>query len=96
MGTTQRSGVTRAARAWQVCAVHVRGELRAHGVHGHLRRLDDYAAGYRGTGIAEFLSDFVRYARAHGMPADRVTQHLSALVDEVVTAAYDDDQTQSA
>lgn len=84
----KEGAVTRAAQAWQTCAVHVRGELRAHGVRGYLRRLDDYAAGYRGTGVAVFLSDFAQYAKDHGMPADRVEEHLTRLVSDVVGQVY--------
>lgn len=86
--TTTRDAVRRASQAWQTCAVHVRGELRAHGVRGELRRLDDYASGQRGDGVARFLAEFAEYARQHGMPANRLAAHLGELTADVVTAVY--------
>lgn len=55
---TRGTAVQRAARRWQECALYVRGELRAQGVHGELRRLDDYVNGQRGAGMAKLLADF--------------------------------------
>ena len=85
-----RTAVQRASAVWQECAVHVRGELRAHGVRGELRRLDDYASGQRGDGVARFLSDFAAYAKEHGMPAHRVAAHLGELTAGVVATVYAD------
>ena len=83
-----RTAVERASAMWQECAVHVRGELRAHGVRGELRRLDDYASGERGAAVARFLSDFTAYAKAHGMPAHRIAAHLGELTAGVVATVY--------
>lgn len=85
-----RTAVQRASALWQECAYHVRGELRAHGVRGELRRLDDYAAGQSGQSIARFLSDFAQYAKGHGMPAHRVAAHLGELTAGVVADVYTD------
>ena len=42
---SSRTAVERVSQVWSTCAVHTRGELRAYGIRGELRRLDDYAAG---------------------------------------------------
>lgn len=91
MKRRERSAVARAAARWQECAVHVRGELRALGVRGELRRLDDYATGQRGAGVAHFLADFAQYAKAHGLPANRVAAHLGELTAHVVADVYTQD-----
>jgi hypothetical protein len=71
--------------------VHVRGELRAHGVHGELRRLDDYASGTRGAGFARFMAEFAEYVReesAGQMTAESLIAELGAVAAETVIAAY--------
>jgi len=85
---TRGTAVQRAARRWQECALYVRGELRAQGVHGELRRLDDYVNGQRGSGMAKLLADFAAYCRDHGLPADRVAAHLGSMAADVVADAY--------
>lgn len=87
-----RTAVERASAIWQECAVHVRGDLRSYGVRGSLRRLDDYASGQRGDGVARFLGDFAAYAKTHGMPAHRVAAHLGELTAGVVATVYSDDK----
>jgi hypothetical protein len=86
------TAVQRAARRWQECALYVRGELRAHGCRGELRRLDDYVNGSRGAGMAKLLADFAAYCRDHGMPAHRVAAHLGGLTADVVADAYTTDK----
>lgn len=85
---TRGTAVQRAARRWQECALYVRGELRERGVHGELRRLDDYVSGARGGGIAAFLAEFASYCAEHGLPADRVAAHLGAMTADVVLDVY--------
>lgn len=85
---TRGTAVQRAAQRWQECALYVRGELRAQGVHGELRRLDDYVNGQRGSGMAKLLADFAAYCRDHGLPAARVAEHLGRMAADVVADAY--------
>lgn len=85
---TRRTAVQRASRRWQECALYVRGELRERGIHGELRRLDDYVSGARGGGIAAFLADFAAYCRDHQLPAERVAAHLGAMTADVIADAY--------
>lgn len=89
--TVSEQAVVRAARAWRECAVHVRGQLRAYGVQGELRRLDEYAAGTRGGGWAAFLADFARYCRAQGLPRDEAAVSVATTAEQIVLAAYDGD-----
>lgn len=86
------TAVQRAARRWQECALYVRGEIRARGVHGELRRLDDYVNGSRGAGMARLLADFAAYCRDRGLPANRVAAHLGSMAADVVADAYTNDK----
>lgn len=86
----RRDAVERATRRWRECALYVRGELRHRGVHGELRRLDDYASGARGTGMVTLLADFAAYCADHGMPADRVAARLGEMTANVVADVYTD------
>jgi hypothetical protein len=88
----REAAVQRAARRWQECALYVRGELRAQGCHGELRRLDDYVNGSRGAGMAKLLADFAAYCRDHGLPANRVAAHLGSMTADVVADAYTNDK----
>ena len=78
----------RAVEVFGECALHVRGELRAYGVRGEVRRLDDYANGKRGVGMARLLADFAMYCRERGMPEDRMAVRLREMVDGVVSEVY--------
>ncbi len=80
----------RAVQRFGECALYVRGEIRACGGRGELRRLDDYVSGTRGRGFAAFLADFAGYCAEHGMPAERVAAHLGALTADVVADVYAD------
>ncbi len=71
--------------------MHVRGELRAHGVQGELRRLDEYAAGTRGGGWAAFVADFAAYCREQGLPRDETALQVSTTAEQIVLIAYDGD-----
>lgn len=89
--TERHRAVRRASRVWQECAVHVRGGLRAHGVRGELRRLDEYAAGTRGAQWLAFVADFAAHCREHGLPAETVAMHVTTATERVVLDAYDGD-----
>ena len=69
---------------WGEAAVETRTELRARGVHGQLRRLDEQSSGRRGHAVpTQAYADALDMA-AHGLPLevarDRMTQALSAIV----------------
>lgn len=76
--------VAQVSRAWSECALHVRGQLRAYGVRGELRRLDDYTSGNRGAGMARFIAEFVAYCHEKGMPPDAIAQRLGTFTADAV------------
>lgn len=80
-----------ASREWGTCSVYVRGELRAMGVKGELRRLDEYASGKRGAGALKFLADFAQFCKARGLPKEKAALHVASAAERVVISAYDDD-----
>lgn len=80
--------VVRASRAWRECAVHVRGELRALGVRGELRRVDDYASGARGVSTTRTLAEFVAFCRESGLSRETGAARLGDFVMTVVSEGY--------
>lgn len=86
---SSRTAVERVSQVWSTCAVHTRGELRAYGIRGELRRLDDYAAGERGTGFARMLHDFIAYCRDNRMPPERIEHRLHLMTSEAVRVVSD-------
>ncbi|WP_353268590.1 hypothetical protein [Gemmatimonas sp.] len=94
MHATKTTAVARASRPWQTCTLHVRGKIRAHGVRGDLRRLDDYVRGQRGAGYARFLADFAAHVRdvsGGAVTAEQLTIELHEMTATIVQQAYASD-----
>lgn len=81
-----RTAVMSAARAWGECALESRGTLREMGVHGTLRRLDDYASGARGRSASTTLAEFARVTLVNGMSKEAVTARLVTMIARTVDA----------
>lgn len=83
-----RAAIVAASRRWQEAAVHIRGDLRAYGVHGELRRLKDFASGHRGASAAKQLQALVQEAHDGGLPAHVIAQRLGTLTAGIVADVY--------
>lgn len=88
MRATRTSAVAKASRHWREAALHIRGELRAHGVQGHLRRLDDYARGERGDGIARLIADYAAYCRDLGLPAASFAREIGNATADITADVW--------
>jgi len=84
----QDSATTRACRAWQTKAVVIRGDLRAQGVHGDLRTLDEIAAGRRGTSVPTQLTKLAMEMRDHGMSEAAVTLRLTRIAAVIAAIVF--------
>lgn len=76
-----------ALRVWQNRMLAFRGRLRARGVRGPLRRLDDYIAGRRGLAYVTAVASLSAYLRSLGpvpVPPDELLATLDAINTDVV------------
>ncbi len=79
----------KAVRAWGEVWLHSRGELRAGGVRGDLRRIDDRAAGVRGRAVpVQHYNDALEMAQ-HGMTRAQWKERVRMAVEHFIDLAYD-------
>lgn len=82
------SAVERARRAWADMARETRTDLRAMGVHGPLRRLDDATSGTRGRAVPQGMAALALEMRAHGVPRAEAAERLTHFAQDIVALAY--------
>ena len=85
-----QSALTCAQRAWGNAALDTRHELRARGVHGPLRRLDERARGARGGSVAHMLFHDALDEARHGLPIDVALAKTAQVVEYTVKLAYEE------
>lgn len=86
--TNREDAIRRASLAWGTCAVYVRGTLRAAGVKGQLRQLDEWAVGKRGRGLVGRLIDLVAWQRRHGVARQHTENCLRQLATDITDGVY--------
>lgn len=84
-----RPAIQRAAQRWMcAAAVFMRSELRAQGVCGPMKLLNEYATGERGKAAPDQLATFVRFARDNGMSEADAQLTLRQLVDGLTSDVF--------
>ena len=90
MDAKKSKATVKAMRHWGEAWLHVRGELRAGGVHGDLRRIDDRASGTRGRAVpVQHYNDALEMAQHEKMPRAVWKQRVWAAVEHIIDLAYD-------
>lgn len=83
----KRTAMERAAAVWGQVALDGRSQLRASGVRGDLRPLDEQASGRRGRAVPRGVSRLAIELHEAGMPATQIRALLTDALDEIVGIA---------
>jgi hypothetical protein len=78
------SAIARAQQRWGEVALDGRRQLRAAGVRGDLRPLDEIASGSRGGSVPRGIAQLALDLRAAGMPAEQVAALLTDALTQIV------------
>ncbi len=89
--TAKGSALLRACRVWQTEAAVIRGDLRARGVHGDLRTLDEIASGRRGTNAPTQLTKLALEMRNGGVPEAVTAARLANVAAQITALVYHND-----
>ncbi len=85
----REAALTRAGRVWRCEAALYRQDIRARGVHGPLRQLDEAASGQRGKAAPKGLAMWARELYEAGATQEEVSERLAQTARLIAQAAYD-------
>jgi hypothetical protein len=83
----RQPAMARAAERWGAVGLDGRRELRAAGVRGDLRPLDDLASGRRGSAVARGVVQLALDLQEAGMPVHKIKALLAPALLELVDMA---------
>lgn len=86
----------RAVQVWKDAALHVRGELRRHGVAGPLRKIDTRVAGTRGIAAPRQIYDEAIELHLAGMSEADILTTKVRVVEQTVALACSEARARKA
>ena len=78
------SAIIRAQKQWGECALFARSSLRARGIRGDLRPLDEIASGRRGKAVPTGISQLALDLHRAGMSGEEIRALLSEKLTDIV------------